>query len=417
MMASALVPVMAHLWQSTLFACIAALLTLALRRNHARVRCWVWLAASYKFLIPFSWLVSIGGLFHWRGVRVIWPPILLTNLSAAEPAIDHSAALPLLIWIAWACGFLAVAVSWAREWSRIRAIARAASPLPLGLPIPVLSTAVPLEPGVFGIFHPVLLLPDGIATRLTKVQLRAVLTHELCHVRRRDNLTAMLHMLVEAVFWFHPLVWWLGVQIVDERERACDEEVLRGGNQAEVYAKTILKVCEFYLQPRLTCLSGITGSNLKKRMERIMRNDVGEGLKTGKKFLLATACVAALALPLMAGALTAPAAPATAAPHSQVYEVGKNGVGYASCVYCPSPNYSGQALKARYEGAVTLRAVITAKGRATKIEVVKSPGLGLDKEAVNVVKRWKFKPAQGPNGNPVDVETSIEVTFRLPAKN
>jgi TonB family protein len=141
-----------------------------------------------------------------------------------------------------------------------------------------------------------------------------------------------------------------------------------------------------------------------------MRNDVGENLKIRKKILLVTGGAAVLAL-LVVGALTALA---TAAPYSQVYEAGKDGVGHASCVYCPRPDYSDQALRARYEGAVTLHAVITAQGRATKIKVVKSPGLGLDKEAVNVVKRWKFKPALGPNGNPVDVETSIDVAFRLP---
>jgi len=404
-------PVVAHLWQSTLFATVAALLTLALRRNQARVRYWLWLAASYKFLIPFSWLVSVGHLFHWRGAPAILPSFVLTNLSARSPLPDSPLALLLLIWIAWSCGFLAVTVGWAREWLRILAIARSASPVPLGSPIPVLATAVPLEPGVFGILHPVLLLPDGIAIRLTQAQLRTVLAHELCHVRRSDNLTATLHMLVEAIFWFHPLVWWLEVRMVDERERACDEEVLQAGHQAEVYAETILKVCEYYLQPPLTCMSGIAGSNLKKRMEQIMRNDVGENLKIRKKLLLGIAGVAALALPLTVGALTSPVPPETL---SQVYQAGKEGVSYASCAYCPNPEYSDQALKARYEGAVTLQAVITAQGRATKIKVVKSPGLGLDKQAVDVVKRWRFKPALGPNGNPVDVEVPIEVTFRLP---
>jgi bla regulator protein BlaR1 len=442
MIPSAFAPIVAHLWQSTLFAAVAALLTLALQRNRARVRYWLWLAASYKFLIPFSWLVSVGHLFQWRAVPAILSSIVLTNLSAASPVFDPPLALLLLIWAVWTCGFLAVAAGWAREWSRMRAIARTASPVPLGLPIPVLSTAVPLEPGVFGIFRQVLLLPDGIAIRLTQVQLRAVLAHELCHVRRRDNLTAAFHMLVEAVFWFHPLVWWLGLRMVDERERACDEEVLQAGSEAHVYAETILKVCEFYLESPLTCMSGITGSDLKKRMERIMRNRVGENLKIRKKLLLATAGIAALALPVVVGVmtasrlraqslltaatrpvsdiasvtLTASEGPVTSEPQSQVYQAGENGVSYATCAYCPNPKYSNQALKAHYEGAVTLQAVITAQGRATKIKVVKSPGLGLDREAVDVVKRWKFKPAVGPNGNPVDVEVPIEVTFRLPTK-
>jgi bla regulator protein blaR1 len=128
-----------------------------------------------------------------------------------------------------------------REWLRMRAIVRAGLPLTIDLPIRVVSTPERIEPGVFGIVRPVLLLPEGIAGRLTQPQLEAIIAHELCQVRRRDNLTAAIHMLVEAIFWFHPLVWWLGVRLIDERERACDEEVLQAGRQAKVYAGSILK--------------------------------------------------------------------------------------------------------------------------------------------------------------------------------
>src|SRR5215831_16106150 len=55
-----------HLWQSTLFAIGAVLLTLFFRKNGAHVRYWVWFAASVKFLIPFSLLVALGGQLHWR---------------------------------------------------------------------------------------------------------------------------------------------------------------------------------------------------------------------------------------------------------------------------------------------------------------------------------------------------------------
>lgn len=55
-----------HLWQSTLFAVVAGLLTLALRSNRAPVRYWLWFAASVKFLIPFSLLVMLGSQFEWR---------------------------------------------------------------------------------------------------------------------------------------------------------------------------------------------------------------------------------------------------------------------------------------------------------------------------------------------------------------
>jgi uncharacterized protein (TIGR03435 family) len=233
-------------------------------------------------------------------------PIFLTALPAAKPAPDYLPALLLVIWAVWACGFVAVAIGWTREWLRIRAIVRAASPLSLGLPICVVSTPARLEPGVFGIFRPVLLLPEGITRRLTQAQLHGVLAHELCHVRRRDNITAMIHMLVEATFWFYPLPWWLGARLIDERECACDEEVLQAGSQAQAYAESILRVCEFYLESPLTCMSGVTGSDLKKRIQRIMKEHFGIALSGRKKCLLAAAAVAAVAVPLFVGVLTAP---------------------------------------------------------------------------------------------------------------
>lgn len=54
-----------HLWQSTIFAGVAALVTLLMRQNSAAVRYRIWFAASLKFLIPFSLFVSIGGQLHW----------------------------------------------------------------------------------------------------------------------------------------------------------------------------------------------------------------------------------------------------------------------------------------------------------------------------------------------------------------
>src|SRR6185437_13947349 len=71
------------------------------------------------------------------------------------------------------------------------------------------------------------------------------LAHELCHVRRRDNLLVSIHMIVEAIFWFHPLVWWIGARMIEERECACDEDVVSGGNAPDLYAEAIVKVCKW----------------------------------------------------------------------------------------------------------------------------------------------------------------------------
>ena len=95
------------------------------------------------------------------------------------------------------------------------------------------------------------------------------------------------------------------------------------------------------------------------------------------------------------------------------FHPGTGGVGYPSCAYCPDPKYSEEARKAKYQGTVVLQAVITPDGRATEIQVVKGPGLGLEEKAVEAVKQWRFKPALGPNGKPVAVVVPLEITFRL----
>ena len=163
-----------------------------------------------------------------------------------------------------------------------------------------------MEPGIFGIARPVLIWPEGISAHLEDAHLEAILAHEVWHVRRRDNLAAAVHMLVEALFWFHPLVWWLGARLVDERERACDEEVVAMGGERHVYAESILKVCEFCVGSPLACVSGVTGSDLKRRMVYIMTERIARKLDFGRKLLLSTAGVLALALPLVFGLVNAP---------------------------------------------------------------------------------------------------------------
>jgi bla regulator protein blaR1 len=112
---------------------------------------------------------------------------------------------------------------------------------------------------------------------------------------------------VEAVFWFHPLVWWIGGQLLEERERACDEGVLTVGNAPGDYAEGILAVCKSYVESPLRCVSGVTGADLKKRIQAILTGRIPEGLSLSRKTALVVAGLAAVASPLMIGALTAPA--------------------------------------------------------------------------------------------------------------
>jgi bla regulator protein BlaR1 len=309
-----------HLWQSTAFAAIAGLLTLALRKNHARVRHGVWFAASIKFLIPISLLIALGGALPWQTAQDPMPSGFTVAMDqVSQPFTMPRALLPILPiaaspepspWPAvllsvWACGVLGIGWSWLVRWRRLRAIVVAGTAVQLEISVPAIFCPTTVEPGVFGVFRPVLLLPEGIADRLTPSQLKAVIAHELCHIRYRDNLIAAIHMFVETVFWFHPAAWWIGKRMVEERERACDEEVVRLGSEPRVYAEGILNVCRLYTESPLGCVSGITGPNLRKRVEEIMANRMACGLSRGRKMLLAAAGVLAVAAPVVLGIMGA----------------------------------------------------------------------------------------------------------------
>lgn len=193
-------PFVNHLWQSTLFAVVVGLLTIALRNSRASVRYWLWLSASLKFLMPFSLLVTMGSQFHWRTEPAAAPialPALIEQIGrpfsapASEPLLASAPALssirPAVLLCVWIGGFLFVVFSWTHQWRRFRAIVRSAPPMNIDAAIQIRLSPGRMEPGVFGIFRPVLLVPHGIMDHLSPAQWEAILAHELCHVRRRDT--------------------------------------------------------------------------------------------------------------------------------------------------------------------------------------------------------------------------------------
>src|SRR6476646_7234830 len=186
-----------HLWQSTLFAIAAGLLALLLRKQNDRARHWLWVAASLKFLIPFSLLVNIGSYLSpaFATARPVGPVVYVAMeeisrpfsqlgvrvIPAHAPSIASS-ILPQLtqaIFAVWLVGFLAVLVIWCLRWRRISAAIRHAAPLSQGReiealrrmeriggirrPIDMLLSQTSLEPGIFGIVRPVLVWPEGVS--------------------------------------------------------------------------------------------------------------------------------------------------------------------------------------------------------------------------------------------------------------
>jgi hypothetical protein len=95
-----------------------------------------------------------------------------------------------------------------------------------------------------GILHPRVLLPIGLADRLSDEELRAVALHEIAHLRRRDSLVLTLAALVRAVLFFHPLVWPAARQISALAEQCADDAVLETTGQAVPYARLLARLAE-----------------------------------------------------------------------------------------------------------------------------------------------------------------------------
>jgi bla regulator protein BlaR1 len=308
-----------HLWQSTLVVVLVWLVTLALRRHDARVRYWLWAAASLKFVVPFSWLIGLGALVEWRSAPALAQPAATFVMQEILAPPLFSGAVPqdtnIGRWIVlgvWLAGTALVCVWWGRQWRPLRSALNRATPLRLGADcdtggLTVMSSPSAFEPGVMGILRPVLLLPEGLVDRLTPGQLDAILAHERAHVRAHDNLFAAVHMAVEAIFWFHPFVWWIERRMIDERECACDEAVIRAGKRPHDYAEGILAVCRWSHESPVMCVSGVTGSDLRIRIETIMSNRLGRRLRLTGRVLLAGAALSVIGGPIGIGLLDAAA--------------------------------------------------------------------------------------------------------------
>ena len=93
------------------------------------------------------------------------------------------------------------------------------------------------------------------------------------------------------------------------------------------------------------------------------------------------------------------------------YKIG-GGVSAPVPIFRPEPEYSEEARKAKWQGAVLLSIVVDENGNPQDIKVIRALGLGLDQKAIEAVQKWRFKPGL-KDGKPVPVSADIEVNFRL----
>jgi beta-lactamase regulating signal transducer with metallopeptidase domain len=144
----------------------------------------------------------------------------------------------------------------------------AAEGLGLRRPVLLLRSRGAVMPATWGLLWPSIVLPS-LADQWSDDRRRAVLAHELAHVKRFDCLTQALAQAACVLFWWHPAVWYAARRLRVERERACDDLVLRAGTRASDYAAHLLEIARAHRGLRMAApamVSMARPSHLESRL-------------------------------------------------------------------------------------------------------------------------------------------------------
>ncbi len=152
-------------------------------------------------------------------------------------------------------------------------------------------------PVVVGIVTPMILLPMAVVSGLTPRQLQALMLHELSHIRRYDPIVNLLQRIIEAILFFHPVVWFVSRRISIEREHAADDMVLATGWDRPLYADTLVCVAELASfisgsdAARHATVLGAVGTNpteFKLRVLRLLGDSYAPKLDLSRAAILVT---------------------------------------------------------------------------------------------------------------------------------
>jgi len=149
-------------------------------------------------------------------------------------------------------------------------------------------------PMVVGWFAPVVLVPASAFTGLSQCQLKAVLAHELAHIRRHDPVINAIQSVVETLLFFHPAVWWLTARVRHEREHCCDDLAIENTGDPQTLARAL--VCLEAIRAKRSFPTNLAlaanGEPLMQRIQRILGQNTNRpraGWRTATGLLLAGA--------------------------------------------------------------------------------------------------------------------------------
>ena len=263
-------------------------------------------------------------------------------------------------------------------------------------------------PATVGVIRPAVLLPPNALDLSEPVQ-RAVLCHELIHVRRRDWINTIVEELWCALLWFHPGARVLASRLGLAREMLVDRAAVAHTRNRRAYATALLEFSD--PPPQLLGATPLIGRrHIAQRIACIAEEVSMSRTRIVSRLTLAV-IVAGLAT-IAAGAYV----PVTAALGAQAGKVftAKDGVTLPSVVHEVKPDYTPEAMQAGIQGSMEMSVVVLASGEVGTVTVTKSldKEYGLDEKAVEAARQWKFKPGM-KDDKPVDVEVTLEMRFTL----
>lgn len=303
-------------WQGLAIGGTSALVLLGLRRADARWRyavCGLALLACLGLpLVHLAWLLADESMAGDAAALPDW----LATLSARLPALVSAwslgvglMGLRLGLGLAWVARQRRRAVAAPPDWQvRLDALAWR-----LGLRRRVLLRLLPglAGPITVGSWRPWVLLPPALLSRLPVELLEALLAHELAHVRRWDYLANLLQSLVEALLFFHPVVWWLSGRLRHEREQVADAIAARALDDPRRLARALHALAEMETEagadksatPPAELALSARGGQLLQRIEHLMTMMIPtpQAQSSSWKFALPALLLASASLFVQAG--------------------------------------------------------------------------------------------------------------------
>ena len=299
----------------------------------------------------------------------------------------------------------------ARSWERCRTI--------FSLRAPEIAVSPRVSgPVTAGLWTDALLVPPGFLEAVSEDELCVVFAHEFAHMRRRDALKNAVYGVLTLPVAYHPLLWGTRARVAGSREMVCDALAAEALAGPEKYARSLLRLAAMLANGRPVMKShaiGIFDANLFER--RVMtltkkRATIG-GLR---RFAMVAACAVvgmltcASALALRLEVTGVQGASGTAEKSGAPVRV-SGGVMAGNSLTKVNPVYPQDAKDAKIQGAVVLRAVIGKDGVVENLQVVSGPEK-LRRPSLDAVRQWTYKPYL-LNGQPVEVDTTITVTYSL----